>query len=100
MAIEYRERTPGQLADDILKLTHRYGELSDELADILRIKDIDWSILRDTVTSDRQADRAWYRTRPGSREREIDLEMKKIQKKISAIKIYLQVKADEARNLY
>lgn len=96
----YQEKTPGQLAQGLLELAHTYGELSDELEEILKLKDINWSMLRDQFTSDKQTDREWGRTKPGSREIEIELEMKKIRRTMSAIKTYLSVKENEARNLY
>lgn len=96
----YSNKTPGQLADLLLQLTATYSDLSDELSEILHLKDLNWSILRDTVTSDKQADRKWFLTKPGTREREIDFEMKKIQRQMSSIKAYLNVKENEARNLY
>lgn len=94
------EKTPRELAEEILHLSHRYSELTDELGMILKIKDVNWTICRDQVTSDRQADRAWGRTTFGIKEREIEMELKKIQRSISSIKIYLTVKENEAKGIY
>ena len=98
--LSFENKTPGQLADDILHLSHDYCTLSDELGIIYQKKDLNWGMLRDTVTSDRQADQLWRETDIGSRERQVELELKKIQKSISAIKTYLHIKENEAKNLY
>lgn len=98
--MDFENRTPGELAAYNLQLAEKYGRLSDELGQILKLKDVNWSILRETTTSDKQADRKWHQTIPGIREREIESEMKKIQRTMSAIKTYLTVKENEARNLF
>lgn len=98
--MEYTDKTPGQIANDILVLSAKYGDLSDELGRIYKHKDVDWTLIRDTVTSDKQTEQIWRKTELGMREREIELEMKKVQKTISALKTYLNVKENEARGLY
>lgn len=98
--MDYTTKTPGELAEVILQLTAEYETLADELAELLKLKDINWTLFRDTVTSDKQADRLWFKTEPGTREQSILLQMKKIQRTISSIKIYLKVKENEARNIY
>ena len=96
----FKDKTPGQLADELLKMTALYGQLSDELSGIYTRKNIDWEMLRDTVKSDRQADQKWFRTDLGAKEQVIEMRMKKIQRHMSTIKTYLQVKENEARSLY
>lgn len=98
--LSVENKTPGQLANEVLELSHEYCILSDELGLILQKKDLNWGMLRDCVSSDRQADQLWRETEMGSRERVIELELKKIQKRISSIKLYLQIKENEAKNLY
>lgn len=98
--MDYTNKTPGQLAEEILQMTARYEELSDELALVLKLKDVNWTLFRDTVTSDKQADRLWSRTEAGSREQAILLELKKIKQTISSLKTYLRILENQARNLY
>lgn len=94
------DKSPRELSQLHLELAQEYGVLSDELGKILQLKDINWMILRGTCTSDRQCDRLWHTTEPGREERMIELRMKKIQKLMSSINIYLRVKSDESRNQY
>ena len=98
--MDLTNKTPGQLADFNISLASEYSTLSDELGRILSLKDVNWSILRATVTSDKQADRKWHQTKQGLREREIELRMKSIQRTMSAIKTFLHVKSEESRNQY
>lgn len=93
------EKTPGELANELLLLSDRYCSLTDDLAEVYRVKDVNWHLFRDIVSSDKQADAEWGRTEPGIKEREIDLELKKIKVKISAIRKFLEVKSDEAHSL-
>jgi len=97
---QLQQLTPHQLADRLLALTNQYGNLSDELARILAHKDYKWSALRNTTTSDKQADRLWYQTKDGTKERLIDFELKKLQRIMSSIKAVLQVRENEAKKLY
>ena len=98
--MEYENKTPGELAKELLTLAYRVSSLSDELSKILRIKDVNWGILRDTVTSDKQADQLWRQREEGRREQEILLSLKTLRIQMSSIKEYLRVKENEARSLY
>jgi len=98
--MDYQNKTPRELAEETMRLSYEFGELSDELGRIYKIKDIDWTLIRDSVTSDKQAEQIWRNTQEGIREREIELEMKKIQKMLAALKTYLNVRENEARGLY
>lgn len=98
--MDYSNKTPGQLADIILQLSAEYENLSDELGVIFKVKDVNWTMFRDTVTSDKQADRLWSKTTAGAREQQILLQLRKIKQTISSIKTYLRVKSDEAHHNY
>ena len=96
----YQDKTPGQLAELLLILAAEFENLSVELEDILKWKDLNWTQLRQTVQSDKQADRLWFQTEPGLRERSIEMRTKNIKVQQSSIKHYLKVKENEARSLY
>ena len=97
METPFEEKTPGELARQLMERSAEYGTLSDELGRIYAIKPVDWSMLRDQVTSDKQADREWEKTKTGYRETLIKMRMKVIDKEMSAIKKYLEVKEKELR---
>ena len=98
--MDYTTQTPGQLAGELLQLAAKYERLSDEYSEILTVKNTQWPMIRITVTSDKQADRIWATTNNGAREQQIELQLKTIQRTMSSIKTYLQVKEGEARNYY
>lgn len=77
--MDYTTKTPGEIAHEILVLTEKYSNLSDELGSLLKLKNVNWSLIRVTVTSDKQADKNWSKTDAGTREEEIELELKKIK---------------------
>jgi hypothetical protein len=98
--MELSNKTPGQLANYLLELAAEYGRLSDELVYVLELKDIDLSIIRDQVNSDKQAEHEWGKTTNGINERRIVMKLKDIKVQMSSIKEVLRVKENEARSLY
>lgn len=97
MEDSFKNKTPRELAEDIMQFAHLFSEYSDELGDILDEKSNKWSEIREAVTSDKQAEKLWSQTKKGKREIFLRLKMKSIEKQISAIKTYLSVKEKELR---
>lgn len=95
----YTDKTPRELADDLMKKTGLFENQSEEMMRILTGKPFKWSALRDTVSSDKQADREWEKTTDGNREIALKYEMRSLEKQISALKIGLRLKDQEARNM-
>lgn len=83
-----------------MELSARYGQLSEELKGFVRIKAPVWKILRENSKSIAEADRQWEMSEHGMRERELEIEMKALEKEMSSIKAYLRVMEEEARNQY
>lgn len=90
-----------QMAEEVVTLAGDYQTMSEELSHILEFKASKWAVLRSTegVTSDKQADRMFDRTREGIREMQLRLILKASEKKMSAIKAMLRILESEAHNL-
>ena len=92
--------SPGDLSQLLVVIASEYGALSEELKDILKTKAIDWINLRKDVKSDTQAERLWGLQTFGIREMELRLDMKSMEKMMSAIRTRLHVMGVEAMNQY
>ena len=97
-----REETvpPGELADMKLQLAAEYSHISGKLEQILRIKPDVWMEIRkrEDVGSDKGADRIWEATEAGKDEMTYRLQLKKIEKVMSAIGTRLKIYEQESRN--
>ena len=92
--------TPHELAERRVDLSAEYARDSELLSEILEQKPELWGKIRETVKSDKQADRVWEGTPMGIGEMKLRLKMKSSEKKMSAAKTMLEVLSGEARNLY
>jgi len=100
MEYTFENKTPGDLARDLVTFSAEYQNLSEQLYAILKVKPAKWNIIRDQVSSDKQAERIWEETSDGINETRIKLRMKSIDKMMGSIKTYLRVLDSEAKNLY
>lgn len=91
--------TPHLMAEKRVALADEYASLTDELANILAHKAIEWSAYRVNSKTDKEADRKWEASDEGIREMRIKLHLKALEKQISSIKTMLDVLTNEARNL-
>src|SRR3990167_742393 len=92
--------SPGDLSQLLIVIAAEYGSLSEEMKDILRIKVKEWIKLRQDVKSDTQAERLWQLSESGTKETELRLDMKSMEKTMSAIRTRLHVLGVEALNQY
>lgn len=92
--------TPSQAAEDKVKKAGEYARLSERLEDIRKVKPMAWLGLRETAKSDKAADRAWEATPMGIEEMSLVMQMKRVEKEISALNSYIRVSENEARQLY
>lgn len=95
-------KTPHELADSVVVLSSEYSTMSEELADILKIKASKWAMFRveEDIKSDKQADRRWDSTAEGLREMQLRLLLKASEKQQSAIKSLLRILEVEGRNQF
>lgn len=91
---------PHQEAERLIQLAAQYQALSEEQKGMVRVKAGVWRIIRENVKSVAEADRQWEGREEGIREREIEIELKSLEKNMSAIKSMLRTWEIEARNLY
>lgn len=93
-------KTPGELADDLLKLSEESSRLGDELAEILMKKPKIWLEMRGNYESDTRTERAYEATMDGTKELWLKLRLKGNDRMCSAIKTKLRIMENESRNLY
>lgn len=91
---------PGQLSEALLYLSADYTQKTIDLTEVLTLKSSTWPKFRTEAGSDKQADKAWDATPEGLREMSLRLEMKSLEKLMSAIKAHLRVRETEARNQF
>jgi hypothetical protein len=93
---------PSELSHIKTYLSADYASRSMQLEEVLSKRDDEWFKLRDAegCTSDKQADRAWEKTIDGKKERRLRLEMKAIEKMISAVSTRINVANHEMRGDY
>lgn len=93
-------KDPGTLAEYRVTLSHKYGEASDRLEACEKLFAEWWSEHRENYKSDAACERAFDKTEVGQEKRHWDLQRKKIDRMSSAIKTLIEVRTNEARNLY
>lgn len=92
--------TPGELSEILMHLSADCAHKTTDFAHVLAKKATAWQALRAAHESDKQADRAWDATLEGRLETSLRLELKSLEKLMSAIKSHLRVKETEARNQF
>lgn len=98
--ITERDIPPGELAQILVDLSAEYAFHSLKLEGILLQKPKKWNELRKDYKSDTATDRAWDATDDGLEELHYALTLKRIEKMMSACKTMINVRSDEARNMY
>ncbi|OFW04941.1 MAG: hypothetical protein A3I61_17215 [Acidobacteria bacterium RIFCSPLOWO2_02_FULL_68_18] len=91
---------PGDLSAVLIQLSAEYSRKTDAFVSVLARKADTWVKLRADRESDKQADKAWDATLEGRLETSLRLELKSLEKLMSAIKAHLRVKETEARNQF
>jgi hypothetical protein len=93
-------KSPRQLADELEQMAREYSNVMDELV-VLRIKkatEIIYIRARESVKSDKQADRIWESSDDGIKELTLHYRSKSLEKLMSAIKTKLRAIEGERYN--
>jgi hypothetical protein len=89
---------PSRLSNYLLVLSAQYSFLAGHLEDILRIRPACWNKLRESVKSDKACDRLWENTEQGIDEMGYRLQLKSIEKLMSALKTRINVSTTDWHN--
>ncbi len=91
---------PGELADLKMQISAEFARVSGLLERILRMKPSAWLEIRqrEEIKSDKMADRIWESTAAGLAEVSYKMQMKGIEKVLSAISTRLRIYESEARS--
>lgn len=93
-------KTPHEYAEELLFLGEEYSRYSGELAKLTQIEAEHYKANRGRFKSDAAVEKEFLTSQDGIHFTNIKLKLKAIEKKISSIKAYLEVTANEARGLY
>lgn len=88
------------MSEVLVAQAHEYGNLSDQLAEVLKAKPLLWMKYREDTASDTAAERKWSSTEQGIAETVLKLKLKSLEKQMSALKTRLHTLETEARNMY
>ena len=89
-----------RLAEQRVNLANEYAKMTEELADILTVKAVKWSVFRadPECKSDTSAERKWDKTPEGLREMRLKLTMKAMEKQLSSMGTMLRAMEMEWKN--
>ena len=94
------EKTPQQLATDLLLQSEEYSRYSGMYAELIKVQADYFHEHRAEYKSDTATDREFDRTDEGVKMTVIKMKIKALEKSMSAIKTMLRHKEIEVRNLY
>jgi hypothetical protein len=97
---ELLSRTPSELAELRLELADAYSKAGELKVQLMRLHALYYEAYRQDHKSDTGLERAWELTDDGLNLMEINVKLKTIQTKMSAIKTLLETKSMESRNFY
>jgi hypothetical protein len=89
---------PHDAAADVSILSGEFAYLSSELANILTYKASIWTDIRKTVKSDTACERAWQKTPDGIKETSLKLQLKSIEKMMSALRTVIRLSEIEYKH--
>ena len=92
------ERSPREIAERRIELSAEYGQKSERLKEILEVKATGWKALREFHKSNKDASDAWESSEYGIEEMKLKIDLKVLEKKMSAARTYLEVLSGESRN--
>jgi len=93
------ELSPTELSEIHMKLAGEYAYKATELDALLIGKPEMWLALKENSKSDTEANRKWDMTPEGIKENSLKLQMKSIEKMMSALKSRMRIKELEATNI-
>lgn len=92
-------KTPRELAEELLQLTHEYSLLSEKFAEYLTLEANYFHEHRHEHKSDTSVLKAWNRTEDGISQAVCKMKIKSHEKKMSAIRTVMRLQDTEARNI-
>jgi hypothetical protein len=92
------EMNPSQLCQEVLSLTDIASKAGEARIGLIRNHALFYQSFREEHKSDAGLERAWELTKDGLDLIEINQKIKNIDRKISAIKVFLRNKENEAKN--
>ena len=92
--------SPGRLAELRVLLSAKYAQAVNEYEKVLLAKPVIWNDMRPNFKSDTACERSWEATELGTQERHWKFQIKKIEKMMTAIKTLIDVRTNEAHNIY
>ncbi|GAB1444372.1 hypothetical protein MASR2M39_32300 [Ignavibacteriales bacterium] len=98
--MDLTEQTPSQLAELRLKLSDDYSKAGELKVRMMRARAEYYQDHRDDVKSDAALERLWETTNEGLNLMELREKMRSIEHKLSAIRTLLEVRNNEAKNMY
>lgn len=93
-------RNPHQLAEDLLTLSEEYSRCISDLIELTTSQAKFFNENRVNHKSDTACERSFLVTTDGVKMTNTELRMKAIDRELAAIKNYLRVLENEAKNLY
>ena len=91
---------PKEAVEIRMFLSGEYSFIAGKLEEILKLKSDMWVLIRENVKTDKGADIAWQRTDEGKNEMTFRSQLKRIEKILSALRTFLSVAEQEARNVF
>lgn len=92
--------TPSELANHRLQLANFYSKAGERKVQLMKLRALYYESFRESVKSDAALERKWELTNEGLELMEINMKLKSLEHKLSAIRTLLEVKNNEARNQY
>lgn len=93
-------KTPHQLADEMMSLSEQYSKYCGILSNLLKIEGEYYKATRPHVKSDTAVNRQFQTTDEGIQMTIVKLKLKSLEKQMSATKLFVEVASNEARGLY
>lgn len=92
--------TPQQAAEELLTLSEKQSRLSDEYADLEEKKLRHFASNRGKYKSDKACENDFLASEDGIKHMRLGLELKKLSREMSVLKVFLRHEEVKARNLY
>lgn len=94
------DKTPGELARDMLFIAEEYSRYGGELAKLTQKEAEFFNSRRQDYKSDNATNKAFAVTEDGVRKTQVEIKLKTLQRESTAIKTYIEVLSNEARGTY
>lgn len=93
-------KTPQQLAEELIFKAENYSRYSGEFAEKVKLQAEFFNSFRGDHKSDNATQKAFDATKDGVRMTILKLKLKALEKEMSAVRTYLRLLENQAKNLY